>query len=62
MGNLRKPRTLRYASYKTGIGAEITAGKIDLKKLEEYALKSTKLKNESDRLETLKARLNNHIF
>ena len=52
----------RYVSWKTGIGAEIMAGKTDLKKLEEYALKNTKLRNESDRLETLKARLNDYIF
>ena len=52
----------RYASYKKGIGAEIVSGKTDLKKLEEYALNNTKLKNESDHLETLKARLNDYIF
>ena len=52
----------RYASWKTGIGAEIMAGKTDLKKLEEYALNNKKLKNESDRLETLKAMLNDYIF
>jgi len=52
----------RYASWKTGIGAEIMAGKTDLKKLEEYALNNKKLKNESDRLETLKSRLNDYIF
>ena len=52
----------RYASYKTGIGAEIVAGKTDLKKLEAYALKNVTIINESDRLETIKARLNDYIF
>ena len=50
----------RYASYKSGIGADIVAGKTDLKKLEAHAL-NAKIKNESSHLETIKTRLNEYI-
>jgi xylose isomerase len=51
----------RYASYKTGIGADIVNGKVNFKSLEEYALNNT-IKNESSHLEEIKARLNDYIF
>jgi xylose isomerase len=51
----------RYASYKTGIGAEIVSGKANLKTLEKYAFDNT-IKNKSDHLEEVKTRLNEYIF
>jgi xylose isomerase len=51
----------RYASYKTGIGAEIVNGKANFKTLEAHALNNT-IKNKSDHLEEVKARLNDYIF
>ncbi|MCA6071019.1 MAG: xylose isomerase [Endomicrobium sp.] len=51
----------RYASYKTGMGADITSGKANLKTLETHALNNT-IKNESSHLEEIKARLNDYIF
>jgi xylose isomerase len=50
----------RYASYKTGIGADIVSGKATLKSLEEYALNHT-IKNVSSHLEEIKARLNDYL-
>jgi xylose isomerase len=52
----------RYRSFREGIGADIVAGKADLKSLEAYALKLGPIKNESGRLEQIKARLNEVIF
>jgi len=53
----------RYSSYKEGIGAEIVSGKATLKSLEAYALQNNKpIKNESGRLEQIRAALNEAIF
>ena len=52
----------RYSSFTTGIGADIVAGKANLKTLEAYALQAKPIVNKSDRLEQLKATLNDVIF
>jgi xylose isomerase len=52
----------RYRSWREGIGADIIAGKADLKSLEAYALKLDSIKNESNHLERLRAQLNEIIF
>jgi len=52
----------RYRSFREGIGADIVAGKADLKSLEAYALKLGPIKNESPHLERIKATLNEIIF
>jgi len=52
----------RYRSWREGIGAEIRAGKHDLKSLEAYALKLDTIRNESHHLERLRAQLNEIIF
>jgi len=52
----------RYRSWREGIGAEIRAGKHDLKSLEAYALKLDAIRNESNHLERLRAQLNEIIF
>ncbi|HEY8528696.1 MAG TPA: xylose isomerase [Paenibacillaceae bacterium] len=52
----------RYRSWREGIGAEIRAGKHDLKSLEAYALKLDSIRNESHHLERLRAQLNEIIF
>jgi len=51
----------RYKSYKTGIGADIVAGKMDLKSLSEYALKNDKIENESSHIEFYKSVLNDYL-
>jgi len=52
----------RYRSWREGIGADIIAGKHDLKSLETYALKLDSIRNESNHLERLRAQLNEIIF
>lgn len=52
----------RYSSYTNGIGLEIVQGKTDLRKLEEYALQLTEIKNTSGRQERLKATINQYII
>jgi xylose isomerase len=52
----------RYRSFREGIGAEIVSGKATLKSLEAYALQNHAIKNESGRLEQIKAALNEVIF
>ncbi|MGZ7443952.1 xylose isomerase [Paenibacillus sp. TH7-28] len=52
----------RYASFKTGIGADIVSGKANFKTLEAYALQNSKIVNKSNHLELIKARLNEYIF
>lgn len=52
----------RYASFKSGIGADIVAGKANFKTLEAYALQNSKIVNKSNHLELVKARLNEYIF
>lgn len=52
----------RYSSYREGVGAEIVAGKHDLKSLEQYVLtKQQPIKNRSNRLEQLRAAVNDVI-
>ncbi|MPN54467.1 Xylose isomerase [bioreactor metagenome] len=52
----------RYASYKTGIGADIVSGKATLDDLEKYALSMGEVKNESGRQEYLEGVLNEVMF
>jgi xylose isomerase len=52
----------RYASYKTGIGADIVSGKATLEDLEKYALALGEVKNESGRQEYLEGILNEVMF
>lgn len=51
----------RYASFKTGIGADIVAGKADLKSLTEYALKNGEVTNKSSHIEYVKSKLNDYL-
>lgn len=52
----------RYASFKTGIGAEIVAGKVDFKSLEAYALQNNPIVNASGRQELIKSVLNQYLL
>lgn len=52
----------RYASYRDGIGKEIVEGKVDFHKLEEYALGLNEIRNESGRLEQIKATINQYLL
>ncbi|MNC29812.1 Xylose isomerase [compost metagenome] len=52
----------RYASFKTGIGADIVAGKTDLKSLEAYALQNNPIVNASGRQELIKSVLNQYLL
>ncbi|CAM3644090.1 xylose isomerase [Marinicrinis lubricantis] len=52
----------RYASFKSGIGADIVAGKADFKSLEAYALQNNPIQNVSGRLERIRFVLNEYIF
>ena len=52
----------RYASYHEGIGIHITARKATLSSLETYALEHHEIKNKSDRLEYVKALLNEYLY
>ncbi|TFE22847.1 xylose isomerase [Cohnella luojiensis] len=52
----------RYRSFSEGIGAEIVSGKATLKSLEAYVLQAKPIRNESARLEQIKATLNDVIF
>ncbi|MFD0694491.1 xylose isomerase [Paenibacillus sp. GCM10027628] len=51
----------RYASFKTGIGADIVSGKANFKTLEAYALANNNIVNQSGRLELIKATLNQYL-
>ena len=52
----------RYASWDTGIGAEIESGKSDFRKLEEYMLaKGDAAKNASGRQEMLENLFNRYL-
>lgn len=51
----------RYASFKSGIGAEIVSGKANFKTLEAYALQNNPIVNQSGRLELIKNTLNQYI-
>ncbi|WJH33364.1 xylose isomerase [Paenibacillus sp. CC-CFT747] len=52
----------RYASFKTGIGADIVIGKADFKSLEAYALQNNPIENASGRLELIKSVVNQYIL
>lgn len=52
----------RYASYKTGIGADIVAGKVTMEDLEKHALSLGKIKVRSGRQEFLESILNSILF
>ncbi|WNQ13870.1 xylose isomerase [Paenibacillus aurantius] len=52
----------RYASFKTGIGADIVSGKADFKSLETYALQNNPIENASGRLELIKSVVNQYIL
>ncbi len=52
----------RYASFKTGIGADIVAGKVDFKSLEAYALQNNPIVNASGRQELIKSVLNQYLL
>ena len=52
----------RYHSYQEGIGRDIAEGNTTLQKLEEYALGLTEIKNESGKLERIKATINQYLL
>lgn len=52
----------RYASYKTGIGSEITSKKVDLESLTAYALKHDQIENKSSHIEHIKSKLNDYLY
>ncbi|MBA4603910.1 xylose isomerase, partial [Thermoactinomyces mirandus] len=52
----------RYQSYTEGIGKEIVEGTTDFHKLEQYALGLTEIRNESGRLEEIKAIINRYLL
>ncbi len=52
----------RYDSFTKGIGLDIVNGKADFKSLEAYAMANNPIKLESDRLEYIKACINEFIF
>ncbi|BBI35791.1 xylose isomerase [Cohnella abietis] len=52
----------RYRSFSEGIGADIVSGKATLQSLEAYVLQAKPIRNESARLEQIKANLNDVIF
>jgi xylose isomerase len=52
----------RYASFKTGIGQEIVAGKATLHTLEAHALQGNAIHNQSGKIERIRAAVNEYIF
>lgn len=52
----------RYASFKTGIGADIVSGKANFKTLEAHAMGLSDTRNKSNHLELVRARLNEYLF
>jgi xylose isomerase len=52
----------RYSSFKEGIGKDIVEGKADFKTLEQYALELKEIKNESGRVEELRAIVNQYLL
>jgi xylose isomerase len=52
----------RYASFTTGIGADIVSGKASFRTLEAYALQNNAITNQSSRLELLRNVLNQYII
>jgi len=61
-GRLDKFTAERYVSWKNGIGADITAGKVGLKELEEYSLKKEPELPASGRQEMLEGMINKIMF
>ena len=61
-GRIDKFVSDRYSSYNSGIGADIVAGKVGLKELEEYSLKKEPKLPASGRQELLETVLNNVLF
>jgi len=61
-GKLEKFVEDRYSSFTKGIGADIVAGKVGFKELEQYALANNTIKNESGRQEVLEALVNKYIL
>lgn len=51
----------RYKSFAAGIGQEIVSGKANFHTLEAYALKNNPIRNESGRLEMIKAIINQYL-
>lgn len=52
----------RYASFKTGIGADIVSGKANFHTLEAYAMQNKPFTHESGRLERIKTLVNHYIM
>lgn len=52
----------RYKSYTEGIGKEIVEGKANFHTLEKYALELPEIKNESGKLEELRATINQYLL
>jgi xylose isomerase len=52
----------RYASYESGVGAEIVAGEADFESLEAYALDNDGIDVESGRQEMLETILNRRLL
>ena len=61
-GKIDKFINERYASYRTGIGEKIVAGKTSFEELESYALDNPEPVNQSGRQEMLEAVLNGYIY
>lgn len=61
-GALEKPLAARYASWNSGIGADIVAGKVGFKELEAYTLSHGEPVIASGRQEVLEGILNQYIF
>lgn len=59
---LDEVKAKRYASYQTGIGSDILAGKMDLETLTTYALEHDDVKNESSHIEYVKSKLNDYLY
>jgi xylose isomerase len=52
----------RYASFKSGIGADIVSGKANFKTLEAYALQNNPIVNQSGRTELIKNTINQYLI
>lgn len=52
----------RYSSFNDGIGREIVEGTTDFHKLEQHALQLTEIKNESGRVEEMRAIINQYLL
>ncbi len=55
-------KDMRYASYNSGIGAQIVSGKTDFEALSKYALANDQILNNSGRQEMLEAIVNQYIY